>query len=130
MYLSPAQADFVAGLPAGAVRPSPGTCILVEGQGFPILADGSADLASGTGFWTIGHFRDSGNPAAPAWFPDVNPPPADVLPPPDNNGPGIVNLNGTVYIQLRITFYLSTTLSPTDPGPFIDRMTLRFTHDQ
>jgi hypothetical protein len=124
----PGMGDFIAGVPPVSVRPSPGTAMLIEMRGFPILVDGSADLASPTVWKTVGHFRDSGVPNAPSWFPNQNP--GDVTPPPDNMGPGLSVLDGSAYVQVRITFYLPVTMSPTDPGPYIDRWVIQFDHDQ
>ncbi|MHC5011667.1 MAG: hypothetical protein ACYTG6_12095, partial [Planctomycetota bacterium] len=125
-FITPAPGDFDVTLPTVAVRPAPGTAMLLEVQGYPILANGEPDLLSGTGYYTVGHFRDSGAPT-PNWFPNQNP--SDVGPIP-NSGIGIFNIDGSAYLQLRLTFYLPSNIGPFDPGPYMDRWTVRFTHDQ
>lgn len=128
-YLEPVQADFIAGAPSAA---SPGTgqvVILIEAQSFDVQADGTAE-AVGNGWRTIGHFTDSGIESLPMW----NAGHPGALPrAPDNIGnPGIDNMasmNGDEFVQFRFTMFLSSSVSPTDPGAFLDRWTLRFTSD-
>lgn len=134
-YLTPVQnygvaTDFLAGIPVTGTRGIGLTSILVEARGFEILPDGTADLGSATGWFTVGHFRDSGTPAQPTWFAGQQPPPADVLPPGDNVGVGIANLDGCEFLQVRITFYLPSGAKPADAGPFVDNWIIRFTYDQ
>ena len=63
-----------------------------------------------------------------------NPPLADIggTPPPGNAWavPGIGNLDGCEFIQLRISLFLSQDMSPSDAGPYIDHWTIHFEHDQ
>jgi hypothetical protein len=76
----------------------------------------------------VGYFRHSGVASAPTWVPNANP--GDVTIPPGNGGPGIAALNTREFIQLRITFFLPSTIGPFDPGPILDDWTIRFTFDQ
>lgn len=76
---------------------------------------------------------DSGVENLPTWNNAVNPTLAQ-LPAPNgpivNAGTGINNLDTCEFIQIRITSYLPATVGPFDPGPFMDRWTIRFTSDQ
>ncbi len=133
-FLSPiqsygSQTDFVAGVPVTGTRGIGKTSILVEVRGYQILSDGSPDLGSATGWYTVGHFRDSGTPNQPTWF-EQQPPGGDVTVPAGNVGLGIANLNAREFIQVRLTFFLPSAAKPTDPGPFVDNWIIRFSHDQ
>jgi hypothetical protein len=127
-YLTPTPADFVAGVPAVSTRGPGSTAILVEARAYPTLVDGSPDLAAQTGWYTLGHFRDSGIPDAPSWM--SNQQPVDVPIPSDNAGVGIANMHGRPWFQFRVTFFLPPGIQTTDPGPFIDRWSLCFNYDQ
>ena len=107
------------------------TGILVEAQGYQTLPDATPDLGTASGWFTVGHFTDSGVENLPTW--NTTQPTAAQLPggvPADNAGLGIANLDTNEFIQLRITFYLSSSIGATDPGHFIDRWTICFTSDQ
>ncbi|MFV1959348.1 MAG: hypothetical protein ACC662_08035, partial [Planctomycetota bacterium] len=68
--------------------------------------------------------------AGPQWHEGANPPGGDVTVPSDNLGAGIGHVDTSCYLQLRVNFWLPATLSATDPGPWIDNWTIRFTYDQ
>jgi hypothetical protein len=139
-YDPPVAADFPAtptgaaagpgaAIPAGASRGLGKTGILIEARGYTIQPNGDPDPASQTAFYTVGYFADSGQEAAPTWvqsaFPgDIGPRPAD------NAGDGITNLDGRSFLQVRITFFLPTTVGPFDPGPYVNVWNLRFSSDQ
>lgn len=136
VYLVPVQSyggteDFVAGIPA-ATSPGAGkTAILIEVQGFQMLPDATPQPGSATGWYTVGHFTDAGVDSLPAWH--ATTPNASQLPqgvPADNVGTGIANIAGSEFVQIRITFFLGGTSGATDPGPFVDRWRIRFTHNQ
>ena len=131
-FTAPVQGDFVAGIPLATTRGVGNTSILIEMQGFPIQPDGTPDLGAGTGWYTVGRFIDSGLETAPTWT--VSQPPGTpgdpVTPPLDNVGLGIDNIDGSEFIQFRITIYLPSSAGPFDAGPYIDDWTIRFTHDQ
>lgn len=122
------QEDFKAGVTVVGSRGVGMTSILIEAQGYQILPDGGVDLGSATGFYTVGHFRDSGVVNLPTWH--LGQPPGADIPtlPPGNVGAGITNLNGCEFIQLRITVYLPNTVGPFDAGPFLDRWDIRFNY--
>jgi len=129
-YVEPVQGDFVAGTPVNTTLGAGRTAILIEAQGFDMKPDATPD-AVGTGWHTIGHLTDSGVDTLPTWMPG-QPSPAQ-LPaglPGDNVGSGITSLNGREFIQLRVTIYLSSSVGPFDAGPYLDRWTIRFDHDQ
>jgi hypothetical protein len=123
------QEDFIVGIPAIASRGFDQTSILIEIRGYVMLSDGTPDVSSATGWYTVGYFVDSLLPASPTW--KLGQPP-DVALPAGNVGAGIANINpaGNEFFDLRITFYLPTGIGPLDPGPFLDRWTLRFTYNQ
>jgi hypothetical protein len=140
-YKAPQQAygvleDFVAGVP---VAGSPGigkTAILVEAKGYEILPNGDPDttgvVAAPTAWHTVGYFTDSGIEDLPAWHLG-QPPLADIGSIPVGNAwgsPGLTNLNGREFLQVRITLWLNAGADANDPGPFVDRWTIRFDHDQ
>ena len=129
-YATPVLSDFVIGIPATANRGIGQTSMLVEAQGYPLRADGTPDLNAGSGWYTVGYFAPG--VAGPAWSAGVQPPPdADFqVPPTDNVGVGIQNLNGLGYLQLRINFYMPDTITATEPGPYMDRWAVRFSCDQ
>lgn len=56
--------------------------------------------------------------------------PPDVALPADSAGVGIHQLDGSGYVRVRITFYVSAGAAPSDPGPFMARWRLDFEHDQ
>ena len=129
-FLDPIPADFAAGCPTGSTRGTGMTAMLVEAQGFQMKPDATPDTV-GTGWFTVGHFVDSGVDNAPTWT--LAQPSGAQLPgglPGDNIGLGIANLDGSEFIQLRITIYLNGSVGPFDPGPYIDQWTIRFDHDQ
>ena len=121
------QEDFVVGVPITGAPGNGNTAIMIEARGYPIQPDGTADLSSPTAWFTVGHFKDTGIESLPQWSLAQ---PGDVSIPGDNAGTGIANLNGSEFIQLRITMYLPSSVGPFDPGAFIDRWSIRFTHDQ
>jgi hypothetical protein len=135
-YVTPIQSyggqeDFLVGIPASATPGAGKTAILVQAQGFQMLADGSEDPTSGTGWFTVGHFVDSGVDSQPTWM--AGSPSAAQLPsgaPSDTVGFGFANLNTCEFLQLRITLYLPPTVGPFDAGSFLDRWTICFTHNQ
>jgi hypothetical protein len=45
-------------------------------------------------------------------------------------GAGIHNLNGSAFLEVRIRFFLPTSIGATDPGPWMDQAVFRFTYDQ
>jgi hypothetical protein len=128
-YVPPVAADFVAGIPASASRGSGNTSIFIEAEGFAANPDGTP-AAVGTGWKSVGYFVDSGSELVPTWVPNATPPPGDVTILPGNGGGSIVDLDGNEFVRLRITFFLPSTVGPFDPGPYIDRWTLRFSYDQ
>jgi hypothetical protein len=128
-FVIPVSADFVASIPTGADRGLNGTSCLIEARGYQMLADGTVDLVGGpTAYRTVGYFKHSGVGSAPTWVPNANP--GDVTMPSGNGGPGITALNTREFIQLRVTFFLPSTMGPFDPGPILDNWTIRFTFDQ
>jgi hypothetical protein len=128
-FIVPVQGDFIASIPTGADRGLNGTSCLIEARAYEILFDGSIDMGTGpTGWKTIGYFRHSGVASLPTWVPNANP--GDVALPAGNTGPGITALNGREFLQLRITFFLPTSMGPFDPGPVLDDWTIRFNFDQ
>lgn len=129
-YIAPVVADMLAELPAGASRGADKTLMLIEARGYNLKADGSYDSTTPTGWFTVGHFRDSGVGSAPAWYPSANPPVGDIVMPSGNVGTGFGGASTREFIQLRITFYLPSTFGPFDPGPLLDEWTIRFTYDQ
>jgi hypothetical protein len=121
------QTDFIAGTPVGTTLGTGKIAILIEAQAYEMLQNGEPDLAGGgTGWYTVGHFLDSGVDNLPTWR--ATQPVMGV--PSDNAGFGIANLNGREFIQLRITIFLSSNVTPFDPGPYLDRWELRFTQNQ
>ena len=123
------QTDFVAGIPVDASRGAGNTSILVEVQGYPILPDGTPDLTSPTGWYTVGYFVDSGIDTSPTFVEGAQPP--DVSPPGGPNaGAGIANVNGSGVVEIRTTFYLPPGIGAIDPGPYLDRWDIKFTYDQ
>ena len=123
------QTDFEAGCPTLASRGVGATCTLVEVRGYDIQPDGTPDLTTPTGWYTVGYFVDSGVENQPNWIPNAQPP--DVLPPGGPNaGAGIANVNGKGALEVRTTFYLPTGMGAQDPGPYIGRWDIRFTYDQ
>ncbi|MCC7137308.1 MAG: Ig-like domain-containing protein [Planctomycetes bacterium] len=141
--------DFIAGVPPTASRlPGGITSMFVELQGFPANSDGTINTLAGTGWKSVGWFQDSGAESFPTWNPSAKPPAGDIAALggilPGNTGDGITQLNttsaappntgpqtqGMQFVQMRITFYLPSTIGPFDPGPYIDRWTLNFQYDQ
>jgi hypothetical protein len=137
-YLSPIQSygvqeDFIAGVPTVASRGPGKTSIFIEAQGFLTKPDGSVDMTSATGWKSVGYFTDSGSELFPTWVAGAAPPPTDVPTSqlqPGNNGNGIALLNGRQFLQLRISFFLSQSQGPNDPGPYLDRWTPYIQYDQ
>ncbi len=122
------QEDFVVAIPAEAADAIGTPQILVEAQGFQMLPDGSPDMGSGTGWRSVGYFTNTVSPTQPLWVLDQIPP---AQRPTDNTQAwGITNLDGCEYIQFRMTFIMGPLASIGDGGPFLDRWTIRFTHDQ
>jgi hypothetical protein len=138
LYLDPVQSygvreDFVVGVPSVASRGVGRTALFIEAQGFSTLSDGSVDPASGTGWKSVGYFTDSGAESFPTWTPAAKPPVTDVPASqrqPGNTGDGIAQLNGRGFVQLRLSFFLSATQTPNDPGPYLDRWTPLIRYDQ
>jgi hypothetical protein len=52
------------------------------------------------------------------------------LQPADNVGDGISNLNGSEYIQIRITFFLPPGFGAQDAGSYLDDWIIRYEADQ
>ncbi len=128
----PVAADFVAGVPVVASRGVGLTSILVEVQGFQMQADGLPDMGSATGWWTACRFVDSGVEGSPTLV-YTNPPnnaSDPVAAPSDNVGTGMDAIDGSEFIQLRISFWLPNTVGPFDAGPFVNDWTIRFSHNQ
>jgi hypothetical protein len=132
-YLVPVAADFLAGIPAISSRVDGDVGIFIEAQGFTANPDGTPTTIS-TGWKNVGYFNDSGSEQVPTWVPSATPPPLDVASAggilPGNTGGDITDLNGRQFVQFRFTFFLPPTIGPFDPGPYVDRWTLRFTYDQ
>lgn len=126
-FVTPVLEDFDAGAPVDGSPAAGNTAIRVEAQGYPLLPDGSVGTP-GTGWYTVGYFRSTGVPDAMTWVPGSNPP--DVAPPADSAGAGIQHLNGSGFVQVRVTFYVGVGAAPSDPGPFLARWRLGFQHDQ
>ena len=137
-YVTPIQSytiqeDFIAGIPTVASRGLGKTGLFIEAQGFTTNADGSVNLASATGWKSVGYFTDSGAELFPTWVPSAKPPVADVPASqlqPGNTGNGITTLNGRQFLQFRLSFFLSPTMGPADPGPYLDRWTVYVQYDQ
>lgn len=133
-YLSAAAADFVAAIPAAASRGMGKPSIFVEAEGFAAEPDGTPS-PTGTGWRAVGYFVDSGAENAPTWVADATPAAADVasagglLPGAVLPG-GIATLDGKPFLRFRFTFFLPVGIGAGDPGPSIDRWSVRFTYDQ
>jgi len=128
----PVVSDFLAGVPVVASRGIGNTAILVEIQGYPMQPDGTADLGSGTGWYTVCRFVDSGVEQSPTLL-FTNPPNSvadPVAAPLGNLGVGIDNADGSEFIQLRFSFWMPNTVGPFDAGPFVNDWTIRFMHNQ
>ncbi len=137
------QQDFVAGIPTPGAPGIGSTALLIEARGYQMRADGTADPASRTDWFSVGSFRDTGIENLPAWQLGH---PGDIVVPADNaldaaspeghSGSGFGALNGIEpgdgfeFLQLRITVYLPTSVGPFDPGAFLDHWSIRFDHDQ
>ena len=108
--------------------------MFIEVQGYLANSDGTPNLASATGWKSVGYFRDSGSETFPIWTANVQPPAGDIAYAngilPGNTGNGISLINGREFFQFRITFYLSPTIGVFDSGPYIDRWTLNLQYDQ
>jgi hypothetical protein len=131
IFLTPIANDFVAGVPTGSSPGTGMTAILIEAQGYPMKPDATPDTGAPTGWYTVGHFVDSGVDTAPTWL--TTAPSGAQLPagvPGDNVGTGINNLDTMEFIQLRITIYLNSSIGPFDPGGYIDTWMINFTSDQ
>ncbi len=124
-FIPNAAGDFVQDIPAPSSLGPGQTSMLLELQGYPMLPDGTPDMASPTGWYTVGYFAST--VTGSTWFPEANP--GDVVVPPDNLGAGIANLDGSQYVQARIHFWLPAGISPTQPGPWLDSWTIRFQYD-
>jgi len=88
-------------------------------QGYNMLPDATPD-AVGTGWYTVGHFLDSGVDILPTWT---------TAQPTGLQLPAGLPL-GMEFIQLRITMYLPSSIGPFDPATYLDSWTIRFDHDQ
>lgn len=129
VFQTPVQSDFVAGIPVIGSRGFQAAAILIEAQGYQNDTAGDANLATATGWKTVGYFRDSGSETAPQWIANALPP--DVpFPPPDNTGGTIMSLNTCEFIQIRVTIYLPASIGPFDAGPYLDTWRIRFSFDQ
>jgi hypothetical protein len=133
-YREPEAADFIAAIPQETGLQSGDTAILVEARGWGMRADGNVDEASGPSDWsTLGWFEVSGIVTEPRWNPSATQGlPSDVSLPPDNLDTlrGFAPLTGYGFVQIRLTFYLTTSATPLTPGPYVDRMVIRFGYDQ
>jgi hypothetical protein len=137
-YVTPVQSygvqeDFVAGIPPVSSRGLGKTGIFIEAQGFTTNPDGSVNLASGSGWKSVGYFTDSGAEQFPTWVPGATPPAVDVPATqlqPGNTGVGISSLDGRQFLQFRLSFFLNPGMGPFDPGPYIDRWTAYVRYDQ
>jgi hypothetical protein len=128
-YVTPVQADFIAGIPTNMSRGIGKVGILIEARGYALLPDGTPNPVPGP-WHTVGYLADSGVASQPTWVPNANPAvPADLPFLPNPNPPGIANLNDLPYIQFRITTYLPTSAGVFDPGPFLDRFVVTFNTD-
>ena len=130
-FFVPVPGDFVAGIPSGTSPGAGMTGMLIEMQGYQMKADATPDLGTPSGWYTVGHFVDSGVDVAPSWF--TSQPSGAQLPgglPADNVGLGINNLDSMEFVQLRITIYLNPGIGPFDAGPYLDTWTINFTSDQ
>ncbi len=128
----PVVTDFLAGVPVVSSRGIGNTAILVEIQGYQMQPDGTPDLGSATGWYTVCRFVDSGVEQSPTLL-FTNPPNSVADPvsaPPGNVGVGIDNVDGAEFIQLRFSFWMPKTVGPFDAGPFVDDWTIRFMHNQ
>lgn len=132
----PSGADFVVGVLNAASNGAGTTAMLVEARGYEILPDGEPDLAgtiaAPTPWHTVGYFTDSTVDNQPTWM--LGQPPlgeiGGALPGGNTGTFGITNLDGREYIQLRVTFYLSSAIGPSDPGHYLDDWIIRFTSDR
>jgi hypothetical protein len=127
------QEDFIAGVPPSASRGLGKTAIFIEAQGYTTNADGSVNLASASGWKSVGYFVDSGAELFPTWVANAKPPVSDVPAAqlqPGNTGDGFFLLNGRQFLQFRISFFLNPAMGPFDPGPYIDRWTVYVKYDQ
>jgi hypothetical protein len=125
-FAKPELADFVVGIPTAVSNGDGATSILVEVQGYPLLPDGRADTTAPTGWYTAGYFITT--VSGPGWVEGANP--GDVALPPDNMGAGIGMIDGSCYVQLRVSFWLPNSTGASQPGPYIDRWNIRFAYDQ
>jgi len=141
-YLDPIAADFIAGVPTVGATGVGKTAILIEARGYQLNPNGSYDPATGTDWFSIGSFMDTGIENLPEWKLGH---PADLVVPADNaldpaspqgdSGSGFPALNasgggGFEFLQIRITVLLPDTVGPFDPGSFLDHWSIRFDHDQ
>ena len=102
-----------------------GDCFDRGFDGNPPASPFAESNGTASGWYTVGYFSDSGSPSNPGWTADLAPP--EFTP---EAGVGIDNLDGrAAFIQLRLTFRLPPSLSPEDPGPFVERLDLRFSTD-
>jgi hypothetical protein len=140
VYAAPVQAypplspqDFVAGIPAVSSRGIAQTGIYLEAQGFPAKADGSIDVGGASGWKSVGYLVDSGAELYPTWVPNARPPSSDVpaaqLQPGSTANP-FTELSGLPFVRFRISYFLSPTVGPNDPGPYVDRWVVRVGYDQ
>ncbi len=128
----PVALDFMAGVPVVSSRGIGNTAILIEAQGYQSKPDGTPDLSTATGWYTVCRFVDSGVEQSPTLL-FTNPPNSVADPvsaPPGNLGVGIDNLDGREFLQVRFSFWLPNTVGPFDAGPFVDRWVIHFQHDQ
>ena len=113
------SAELKTRIPVTASIGAGRVCILVEAQGYAIKRDATVDLASASGWYTVGCFTDSGLPNAPEWHPNENPSganPLDWSSDPSNNGIGMWNLDGSVFLAVRVTFFLPAGRAPWTRG--------------
>lgn len=131
-YLDPVQvyggqADFRVGLPTSAAGLPGDTRILIEARGYELLRDGTPAATPSVGWHTVGFFTSSGQDTMPTWnLGQVG----GSLKPPDNVGSGIANLNGSEYIQIRVTFFLPAGFGANEAGSYLDDWTIRYEADQ
>ncbi|MDJ0520809.1 MAG: Ig-like domain-containing protein [Planctomycetota bacterium] len=121
------QTDFRAGIPVLAAGAPGDTRMLIEARGFELLRNGTPSAAPTVGWHTVGYFTTSGQDTMPDWHTGQV---APALRPLDNVGDGISNLNGSEYIQIRITFFLPTGFGALDAGSYIDDWLIRYESDQ
>jgi len=126
-FIVPVQADFLAALPTAGAPGAGNTGILIEMRGYQMSPTAEPDPISETDWFSIGYFKDTGIESLPEWNTGQ---PGDIPRALDNTGDGIDLLDGFEFIQIRVTIFLPSTISVTDPGGLLDDWTIRYVSNQ